>query len=483
MTHTPIDQTTQTTDGRQGNHSYRLNPDQAPHAVVDHNDTVEVTIDGQPATALRGDMVASALLATGTRSAANSMYWNRPRGVFAAGVEEPNSLVHLSPRHAGDIEESMMTSTTVPVTNGIKATQLSGLGKLDPAADQAYYDHVHVHTDVLVVGAGPAGLTAAANAAASGARVMLMDEKPWAGGSLLDAPYETIDGVPAPQWIDNTLAQLTAADDVEVLADTTVTGVYDENYVIAVQRRTYHLDEDPGEGISRERVWHVRADQVVLATGAHERPIIFKNNDRPGVMLASAVRTYLNRYAVRAGKQIAVFTTNDSVYPLVSELAATGGVVAVIDARSSASAAAQQAVSEGVNVIIGSAVVDTHAGEDNELNAITVAPLNGALDLSKAQRLEVDTLAVSGGWSPVVHLHSGRRGRIDWDAQLQGFVAVESVENMRLAGALNGKYSTASALTSGAKAGAAAATAAGYAAEAQAARAIDRPYGRSSRCG
>lgn len=477
MTHTPIDQTTQTTDGRQGNHSYRLNPDQAPHAVVDHNDTVEVTLDGQPATALRGDMVASALLATGTRSAANSMYWNRPRGVFAAGVEEPNSLVHLSPRHAGDIEESMMTSTTVPVTNGIKATQLSGLGKLDPAADQAYYDHVHVHTDVLVVGAGPAGLTAAANAAASGARVMLMDEKPWAGGSLLDAPYETIDGVPAPQWIDNTLAQLTAADDVEVLADTTVTGVYDENYAIAVQRRTYHLDEDPGEGISRERVWHVRADQVVLATGAHERPIIFKNNDRPGVMLASAVRTYLNRYAVRAGKQIAVFTTNDSVYPLVSELAATGGVVAVIDARSSASAAAQQAVSEGVNVIIGSAVVDTHAGEDNELNAITVAPLNGALDLSKAQRLEVDTLAVSGGWSPVVHLHSGRRGRIDWDAQLQGFVAVESVENMRLAGALNGKYSTASALTSGAKAGAAAATAAGYAAEAQAARAIDRPYG------
>ena len=476
MTHTPTDQATQATDGRAGNHSYRLTPDQAPHAVVNHDETVEVTIDGVATTALRGDMVASALLATGTRSAANSLYWNRPRGVFAAGVEEPNSLVHLSPRHKGDVEESMMTSTTVPVTNGIKATQLSGLGKLDPAEDQAYYDHVHVHTDVLVIGAGPAGLSAAANAAASGARVMLMDEKPWAGGSLLDAPYETIDGVTAPQWIDNTLAQLNT-DDVEVLSDTTVTGIYDENYAIAVQRRTYHLDEDPGEGISRERIWHVRADQVVLATGAHERPLIFKNNDRPGIMLASAVRTYLNRYAVRAGKSLAVFTTNDSVYPLVSELAATGGVVAVIDARSSASAAAQQAVSEGVNVLIGSAVVDTHAGDDHELAAITVAPLNGKLDASKAQRIEVDTLAVSGGWSPVVHLHSGRKGRIDWNDQLQGFIAVESVDNMRVAGAVTGNYSTASALTSGAKAGAAAATATGYDAEAKAARAIDRPYG------
>lgn len=477
MTPTRADQATQTKDGQTGARSYRLTPEQAPHAVVDHHQTVPVTIDGDPTKALRGDTVASALLATGTRSAADSLYWNRPRGVFAAGVEEPNSLVHVSPRHPGDVAESMMTSTTVPVTTGLEATQLSGLGTLDPAEDQAYYDHVHVHTDVLVVGAGPAGLTAAANAAASGARVLLMDEKPWAGGSLLDAPYETIDDVAAPQWITNTLERLNTTNDVEVLSDTTVTGIYDENYAIAVQRRTHHLDEHPGDGISRERIWHVRANQIVLATGAHERPLIFQNNDRPGIMLASAVRTYLNRYAVRAGQKIAVFTTNDSVYPLVAELAETGGVVAVIDARSSASAAAQQAASQGVNVLIGSAVVDTHAGDDNELAAITVAPLHGTPDLSKTQRLDVDTLAVSGGWSPVVHLHSQRHGRIDWDTQLQGFTAVESVDNMRLAGALTGTYCTATALTSGAKAGAAAATAAGYPTEANAPRAIDRPYG------
>src|SRR5690625_7803502 len=119
------------------------------------------------------------MLASGFKSAANSLYFKRPRGVFAAGVEEPNSLVHLSPRHQGDVEESMMTSTTVPVTNGLEATKLSGLGTLDPTEDQAYYDHVHVHTDVLVVGDGPAGLSAAANAAKSGARVILLDEKAW----------------------------------------------------------------------------------------------------------------------------------------------------------------------------------------------------------------------------------------------------------------------------------------------------------------
>src|SRR5699024_2953154 len=415
-------------------YSYRLNADEAPYAVVDQHENLDVIIDGKQVKALRGDTVASALLASGTRSAGDSLYWQRPRGIFSAGVEEPNSLVHVSPRHEGDVDESMLMSTTVPVINGLQATQLSGLGTLDPAEDQAYYDHVHVHTDVWVVGAGPAGLSAAVNAAKSGARVILMVEKPWAGGSLLDAPYESIDHKGAPQWIADAVDELTANDDVEVLSDTTVTGIYDSNYAIAVDRRVHRQDESPGAGVSRERVWHVRANQVVLATGAHERPLVFQNNDRPGIMLASAVRAYLNRYAVRVGQRIAVFTTNDSVYPLVNELQYTGGVVAVIDARSTASAAAQQAASNGVQVLIGSAVIDTHAGDDNELNAISVAPFSDKIDADNVQRIEVDTLAVSGGWSPVVHLHSGRRGNIDWNAQLQGFVAVDSVEGTHLAG-------------------------------------------------
>src|SRR5699024_3250699 len=160
--------------------------------------------------------VASAMLASGFKSAANSLYFKRPRGGFAAGVEEPNSLVHLSARHQSNVEESMMTSTTVPVTNGLEATKLSGLGTLDPTEDQAYYDHVHGHTDVVAVGPGPARLSAAANAAQSGAHVILIDEKTWTGGSLLDSPYESIDDVAAPQWIADTVAALKTNHDVEV---------------------------------------------------------------------------------------------------------------------------------------------------------------------------------------------------------------------------------------------------------------------------
>src|SRR5699024_12563301 len=141
------------------------------------DENLDVNRDRKQVNGLSGNSVASAQLPFGTRSAGYSLYWQRPRGIFSAGVEEPNSLVHVSPRHDGDVDESMLMSTTVPVINGLQATQLSGLGTLDPAEDQAYYDHVHVHTDVLVVGAGPAGLSAAVNAAKSGARVILMDEQ------------------------------------------------------------------------------------------------------------------------------------------------------------------------------------------------------------------------------------------------------------------------------------------------------------------
>ncbi|WP_031272473.1 FAD-dependent oxidoreductase, partial [Kocuria atrinae] len=153
---------------------------------------------------------------------------------------------------------------------------------------------------MVVIGAGPAGLSAAREAARSGARVILMDEQPAAGGSLLSASDEQVDGVPARSWVEATVAELAGEPEVTVLQRTTAFGSYDSNYVVAVQRRTDHLGVTPAPGVSRERIWHVRAGQVVLATGAHERPIVFDNNDRPGIMLASAVRSYLNRWAVAA---------------------------------------------------------------------------------------------------------------------------------------------------------------------------------------
>ena len=459
--------------------SQRLSAAQSAGARINREEALALRVNGQQLSAYRGDTVASAMLANGLRSCGNSLYLARPRGIFAAGVEEPNALVTVGARHSQDITESMLPATTVPVTESLNATLLSGLGVLDPATDPAYYDHVHVHTDVLVVGAGPAGLAAAREASRSGARVMLLDERAEAGGTLLDTAGEQIDGLDSSQWIEQVTGELAAAEETTHLQRTTVFGSYDANYLIAAQRRTVHLDGPAGPGVSRERIWHIRAQQVVLATGAHERPIVFENNDRPGIMLAGAVRSYLNRYGVRAGQQIVVATTNDSVYPLVSELAATGGVVAVIDARTTVSAAAAEAVAAGVTVLTGSVVVDTEADVSGELSAVTVAELDEQRNLGAPQRFEADVLAVGGGFNPVVHLHSQRQGKLDWDTAIHAFVPAAAVANQHLAGAVTGRFDTASALSTGAATGAAAASAAGFQRIAEVPQAVAVPAGET----
>ena len=457
----------------------RLPVELRSRARIDSDQPLALSIDGQQLSAFRGDTVASAMLANQIRQCGPSLYLKRPRGILAAGVEEPNALITVAARHEGEVNESMLPATTVSVAEGTSASLLSGLGVLDPGTDSVYYDHVHVHTDVLVVGAGPAGLAAASEASRSGARVMLLDERPEAGGTLLDTAGEQIDGVDSTAWIESVVGELAQAGETTHLQRTTVFGSYDANYLVAVQRRTGHHDGPAAPGVSRERIWHIRAGQVVLATGAHERPVVFENNDRPGIMLAGAVRSYLNRYGVRAGQKIAVFTTNDSAYELVGELAASGSVVAVIDARQSISAVAAQAVADGVQVISGSAVVDTEANESGELSAIFVAELDEQRELGEVSRIEADVLAVAGGFNPVVHLHSQRQGKLNWDTAIHAFVPADAVANQHLAGALTGRLDTASALSTGAATGAAAATAAGYSTIARVPEALPVPAGET----
>jgi len=457
----------------------RLPVELRSRARIDSDQPLALSIDGQQLSAFRGDTVASAMLANQIRQCGPSLYLKRPRGILAAGVEEPNALITVAARHEGEVNESMLPATTVSVAEGTSASLLSGLGVLDPGTDSAYYDHVHVHTDVLVIGAGPAGLAAAREASRSGARVMLLDERPEAGGTLLDTAGEQIDGVDSTAWIESVVGELAQAGETTHLQRTTVFGSYDANYLVAVQRRTGHHDGPAAPGVSRERIWHIRAGQVVLATGAHERPVVFENNDRPGIMLAGAVRSYLNRYGVRAGQKIAVFTTNDSAYELVGELAASGSVVAVIDARQSISAVAAQAVADGVQVISGSAVVDTEANESGELSAIFVAELDEQRELGEVSRIEADVLAVAGGFNPVVHLHSQRQGKLNWDTAIHAFVPADAVANQHLAGALTGRLDTASALSTGAATGAAAATAAGYSTIARVPEVLPVPAGET----
>ncbi|MEU1320603.1 sarcosine oxidase subunit alpha family protein [Streptomyces tibetensis] len=416
---------------------------------VDRGTVLRFTVDGRELTGHPGDTLASAMLANGLVEVAPSLYRGRPRGITAAGVEEPNALVQLD----GPCSEGMLPATTVELYDGLSATTLSGMGRLDTAPDPAVYDKKYVHTDVLVVGAGPAGLSAAAAAAGSGARVILVDERPEPGGSLF---HDT-------QGIADVGAALNAAPEVVVLPRTTAFGSYDDNYVLALQRRTDHLGPAAPEGVSRQRLWHIRARQVVLATGAHERPLVFAGNDRPGVMLSCAVRTYLNRYAVAPGSRAVVSTTNDSAYDTVADLHAAGiGIVTVVDARPELSRrAAEIAGATGVQVLTGSTVVDT-AG-CGRLTGVTVQALDAEGRLAGQQRsFDCDLLAVSGGWSPVVHLHSQRQGRLRWDGQLVAFVPDGAVRDQQIVGAARGTYDLDGCRAEGARAGALAATEAGF---------------------
>lgn len=438
---------------------------------IDRSVTWRFTLDGREYTGHPGDTLASALLANGRLRAGDSLYEGRPRGIMSAGVEESNALVKVAARFPGHVAESMLPATTVSLVDGLSAEYLSGLGKLDPAEDHAEYDKKYVHTDVLVVGGGPAGLAAARQAVRAGARVILIDDQPELGGSLLSgstdpALAETIEGQPALEWVANVEAELISAAECTVLNRTTAFGSYDSNYVIAAQNRTDHLLTPAAPGVSRQRIWHIRAAQVILAPGAHERPLVFENNDRPGIMLASAVRSYLNRYAVAAGSRVVISTTNDSAYALAADLRAAGiAVEAVVDARAQLSETAAAAAAAGTRVLIGSAVANTtaDASGDGRLIGVTVRSINDAGELTSGiEQLACDLLAVSGGWSPVVHLHSQRQGRLRWDDDLAAFVPNSMVPNQQVAGSGRGTFALDDCVADGVSAGAAAVLAAGF---------------------
>lgn len=440
---------------------------------IDRTISWRFTVDGEEFTGHPGDTLASALIANGRINAGNSLYEDRARGIMSAGVEESNAMVKISPRFPGDVAESMLPATTVTLVDGLKAELLNGLGKLDPEEDRAEYDKKYVHTDVLVIGGGPAGLAAAREAVRTGARVILMDDQPELGGSLLSgstAPglAETIEGKPALEWVADVEAELVSGAETTVLNRTSAFGAYDANYVIAVQNRTDHLSSPAAPGVSRQRIWHVRAKQVVLAPGAHERPLVFENNDRPGIMLASAVRSYLNRYAVAAGQRVVISTTNDSAYALAADLRAAGvKLAAVVDARPQLSKVAAAAVEAGTRVLIGSAVADTSSkAADGRVESVTVRSINDDGELtSGVEEIACDLLAVSGGWSPLVHLHSQRQGKLRWDDELAAFVPSTVVPNQQTIGSGRGSFELADVLAEGISAGATAAIAAGFTSE------------------
>jgi sarcosine oxidase subunit alpha len=419
----------------------------APTRTRTQERTLTFTFDGTEYHGVEGDTLASALLANGVIQAGTSIKLGRPRGIFSAGVEEPNAVVQIEK----PFPEPMLPATTIELYDGLVATSLPGQGRLSTTPDPARYDAVHTHCDLLVVGAGPAGLAAAAAAAGTGARVVVADDRPELGGSLTGTG-ELLD------WVAETAALLDAAPDVRILRRTTVFGYYDDNHLLAVERRTNHLGADAPPHVARERVHRIRARRVVLATGAHERSLAFADNDRPGVMLAAAARTYVNRHGVLPGRHAVVFTTNDSAYAAALDLHRAGvAVTAVVDTRPEPGEWAELARTAGIEVLPGHAVTGTEG--EARLTAVTVAPYGQ----TTAQReFAADLLLVSGGWNPVAHLFSQAGGKLRYDEGLGTFVPDTCRQAVEVAGSASGVLDLAGVLAQGAAAGARAIEAEGY---------------------
>ncbi|MEO0766412.1 MAG: sarcosine oxidase subunit alpha family protein [Pseudomonadota bacterium] len=468
------------------------------------------TFNGKTLNGYEGDTLASALLANDQMLVGRSFKYHRPRGIVASGVEEPNALVNLG---AGGAFEPNQRATTTELFDGLQATsqnhwpslefdvgainaklarfmpagfyykmfihprpvwkyvyepfirQAAGLGQAPKARDEDSYEHFYAFCDVLVVGGGIAGLTAAKSAAASGARVLVLEQTAhWGGRAPVDGG--SVDGAPVDKVVDELVSELSDMANVTLRLRTMGAGVYDHGYVLGYERLRDHAPASQGP---RHRLWRIRAGHVITATGALERPLSFAGNDIPGVMLASAVRDYVVNYGVAPGKRTVVVTNNDDAYRTALTLKHAGlSVPLILDAREPGddSPLVSAAKEAGIRVLAGHGVAKVLGGK--RVTGVAVCAQAGAGDV--LEEIECETVAMSGGWSPVVHLWSHCGGKLRWDSDFAMFrpdvdkapTGQDGSGFVTAAGAANGHFGLSDILSDAHASGGTAAKATGF---------------------
>lgn len=469
---------------------------------IDRSRPLSFSFNGKTYQGFEGDTLASALLANGVRVVGRSMKLHRPRGLLSAGVEEPNALVNVG--ESGRAEPNVR-ATAQPLYPGLIAKSqncwpsvkydlnailgwtsslwvagfynktfmwpgwrwyedavraVAGLGRLPKADDPDTYEHRNAHCEILIVGGGAAGLAAALAAGNAGARVTLIEQDWELGGSLLRVRTQATDAL-EDNWLKNVGERLAAMPNVTVLAHTTAVGLFDHGVVAAVELLSSRHEVVAGP---RQRVWKIRTKKIVIATGAIEQPLVFPNNDRPGVMLASAVREYTNRYGVMPGANIVIATNNDSAYEVAFDLDAAGiSVAAIVDERSIGNCGDIVDIAAHKFRVRHNAFVLDAKGTKG-VNAVQVGDTHGKplTSIGGAGTLKCDCLAMSGGWQPAIHLLGHARGEVRYDEAVAGFVPGEAPPHIFIAGAANGVFDLSSAQRDGECAGANAAAELGF---------------------
>ncbi|MFI5411840.1 sarcosine oxidase subunit alpha family protein [Kaistia sp. UC242_56] len=469
---------------------------------IDRSKPVSIAFNGRTLTGFAGDTVASLLIAHDIHFVGRSFKYHRPRGFLSHGSDEPNALLSVD-RGPGKIDpnnratvaearEGLVTHSQnhwpslefdVGAINDVlspvfvagfyyktfmwprrfwdsvyepKIRAAAGLGRAPTEPDADRYANRHAHCDVLVVGGGPAGLAAALAASETGKRVILADEQAEMGGTLLHDRTSLIDGKAAQEWMAEALAELRARSNVTLLPRTTAFGYYNHNHVALAERITDHLADAPAH-LPRERLWQVRAGEVVLATGAHERPLVFADNDRPGILLAESVRAFVNRYAVAPGRRIVFVTNGASAYAAALDAADAGLDVTLVDIRPESDCGPELAAlrAKGVTALTGHTVLA--ATGTRRVTGLAVAPVSPEGKIGARKIVAADCVGMSGGWTPSVHLFSQSRGKLRFDPALDAFVPDQPVQATRSAGAANGRYDLSEILAEGFAAGSAAA--------------------------